>query len=98
MSALTRIEKNCSSHSYLKEEECSVKVLDQSVYHASVVIIEQKIDSIKLASPRLCRHHVDVCVQEWKGWTDTPGHQTQLGQVTVNRGQNTGTCLVIIIH
>ena len=53
------------------------------------------MDSIKL-STGLGSHHVDVSVKEGEDGTDTLGHQAQLGQVSVDWGQDTCTGLVTI--
>ena len=70
---------------YLKEEESSVKVFKSCVDASPVVVVKQKVDSIELSV--FLADDINVGVEEGKCWTEALADQTELGEVTVYRGQ-----------
>ena len=76
---------------YLEEEKRPVKVFQSCVDTTPVVVVEQKVDGVKLSV--FFADDVDVGVEEGKSGTEALADQAELGQVAVDRGQRGGHLL-----
>ena len=79
---------------YLEEEQRPIKVLQSRVDTTPVVVVEQKVDGVKLAV--FFADDVDVGVEEGKCWTEALADQAELGEVAVHRSQGGGRLLQLL--